>query len=137
MKWILLLGCLFLVGCGITTGDPVGVQVTLHWTTPGDDGMVGQATAYDLRYSTELITEANWDNCPNAVCGLIDEEPIPGLPYFEQDFTFPLEVELGVNYYFCIKTVDDAGNWSLISNVVMKNFPDNIPPASIADLTAD
>lgn len=36
-------------------------DATLTWTAPGDDGSVGTATAYDLRYSTSPITdEAGW-----------------------------------------------------------------------------
>lgn len=133
------IGCIIIIlamtGCDITTGDPITEQVTLSWTTPGDDGMIGQATAYDLRYSTELLTEANWDNCPSAECGLIENEPVPGQPYFHQEFTFPLQVELGIDYYFAIKTVDDAGNWSGISNIAIKNWPDDVPPSTITDLS--
>ena len=36
------------------------VSVTLRWTAPGDDGLAGRATRYDLRYSKTLITAANF-----------------------------------------------------------------------------
>lgn len=35
-------------------------SVTLKWTAPGDDGNTGTATTYDIRYSKNPITEANW-----------------------------------------------------------------------------
>src|SRR5439155_7084174 len=38
--------------------SPTSIQVT--WTAPGDDGTVGTATQYDLRYSTSAITAANF-----------------------------------------------------------------------------
>ena len=37
-------------------------SVTLSWTAPGDDGDVGTAATYDIRYSTSPITEATWNS---------------------------------------------------------------------------
>ncbi|HEX7077292.1 MAG TPA: hypothetical protein VF363_02590, partial [Candidatus Eisenbacteria bacterium] len=34
-------------------------SVTLHWTAPGDDGNVGRASTYELRYSTQPISGAD------------------------------------------------------------------------------
>src|SRR5690242_17292972 len=33
---------------------------TLTWTAPGDDANTGQASSYDLRYSTSPITASNF-----------------------------------------------------------------------------
>ena len=35
-------------------------QVTLIWTSPGDDGYTGVAAAYDIRYSTTPIDDSNF-----------------------------------------------------------------------------
>ena len=36
------------------------IEAILRWTSPGDDGSVGLAWAYDIRYNTDSITESNW-----------------------------------------------------------------------------
>jgi len=91
---------------------PTSVQVT--WTAPGDDGNVGTAAQYDLRYSTSTITSANfaaasrWNGTPTpAAAGTSQTTTITGL-------------SPSTLYYFALKTADDAGNWSTLSNVVSK-----------------
>ena len=37
-------------------------SATLAWTAPGDDGMTGTASQYDIRYSTSVITDANFSS---------------------------------------------------------------------------
>ena len=39
---------------------PYATAVKLTWTAPGDDGTVGTATSYDVRYSTGVINAGNW-----------------------------------------------------------------------------
>ncbi|MCA9727950.1 MAG: fibronectin type III domain-containing protein, partial [Candidatus Eisenbacteria bacterium] len=34
--------------------------VTIHWTSPGDDGAIGTADRYDLRYGTDPIDEVSF-----------------------------------------------------------------------------
>ncbi len=41
-------------------------SATLTWTAPGDDGTNGTATAYDIRFSTTLITDANFNSATQA-----------------------------------------------------------------------
>ena len=41
-------------------GASSGSAVRLEWTAPGDDGKIGTAAAYDLRWSTRAITGANF-----------------------------------------------------------------------------
>jgi len=85
-------------------------ETTLNWTAPGDDGDVGTASVYDIRYSTELITEENWDSAIQ-----FEGEPVPQIAGSSESF----EVELGSGtYYIAIKTADEVPNWSLLSNVI-------------------
>ena len=43
-------------------------SVTKTWTATGDDGTVGTATVYDIRYSIDsAITVSNWDNATQLV----------------------------------------------------------------------
>jgi len=86
--------------------------VRLEWTAPGDDGNVGQASKYDIRYSLDSITEENWKAATQ-----IDNEPKPRLAGLTESFIVT-GLELDSQYYFGIKTADDANNWSQISNIV-------------------
>jgi hypothetical protein len=96
------------------------VSSTLSWTAPGDDGMSGRAQQYSLRYSTAPIVEANFNNA-TAVSGL----PAPAISGATETFTVSGLVSNTV-YYFAIKTRDEAGNWSLLSNVAI------VPPGTVA-----
>ncbi len=109
--------------------DATETTITLHWTAPGDDGMIGQATAYDIRYATEMITESNW-----GAANQVDGEPSPQIAGSQESFIVT-GLDPGSSYYFGVKTVDDASNWSEMSNIVMRTtLEEEIPPANIADL---
>jgi chitodextrinase len=120
--------CLLLLGIlpaeSLAQGAWNSVQLT--WTAPGDDSLAGTAAQYDLRYSTSLITAANFASVTQAT-----GEPTPGAPGTNQNFTVT-GLEPATTYWFAIKTVDDSGNWSLLSNVVSRvtsAAPDVIRPA--------
>lgn len=107
--------------------------ILLSWTAVGDDGTTGTASAYDLRYSTATITPANW-GAATQVTG----EPDPQAP--GETETFSVEgLDPETTYYFAIKTADDAGNWSDLSNVASATTLtalDNTPPGEVDDLGA-
>lgn len=86
--------------------------ITLAWTAPGDDSLVGTATAYDLRYFTIPINSANFFSAFK-----VNSVPTPVVAGKTQNITVR-GLNPGTWYYFAIRTVDDAGNWSVISNVV-------------------
>ncbi|MCP4545458.1 MAG: hypothetical protein GY835_03195 [bacterium] len=44
----------------LNTTAPTPGGLTLFWTAPGDDGLEGVASAYDIRYSESPIDESNW-----------------------------------------------------------------------------
>jgi hypothetical protein len=91
----------------------------LCWTAPGDDGRIGRATAYDLRYSTTTPgtdTLAWWNNA-TAVAG----EPTPAWAGTRQCLTIT-GLENDRDYYFAIRARDDAGNWSPYSNIASTIF---------------
>jgi chitodextrinase len=104
-------------------------SVTLTWTAPGDDSLIGPATRYDIRYSTSLITSANF-----ASATAVTSPPAPVAPTTSQSFNVT-GLQPSTAYWFAIKTQDDAGNWSGLSNVVSKTTlaaPDVTRPAPIA-----
>ena len=85
-------------------------SVNVTWTAPGDDGSVGTATSYDLRYSTSPITAGNFDAATPAV-GV----PAPSVAGSAEAHT--LGVLGGSTFYFALKTTDDDANVSAISNL--------------------
>jgi FlgD Ig-like domain/Fibronectin type III domain len=86
-------------------------QITLRWTAPGDDGIAGRATRYEVRWSAEPITPGHFFYGV-AVTGL----PAPAVAGTLQTFTIP-GLDPNRSYYFVIRTQDEAGNWSPLSNL--------------------
>jgi hypothetical protein len=84
----------------------------LQWTAPGNDGPTGTAARYDLRRSTQPITTATFASA-DTVAGV----PLPATGGTVQTCAVALPVP-GTLYYFALKTVDAAGNWSGVSNTV-------------------
>ena len=96
----------------ISVSDTLPVSVAITWTATGDDGSDGTATSYDVRYSTETITAANWDLATEAA-----GEPVPQASGATEQFTVTgLDPE--TTYYVAIKALDEENNPSDISNIV-------------------
>jgi hypothetical protein len=90
----------------------------LTWTAPGDSGMTGTATSYDIRYSTSPIdsdgaflgaTQATGEPTPRAA-GSAEGFAVTGL-------------SSGVTYYFAMKSSDEAPNVSALSNLASITMP--------------
>ena len=86
-------------------------SVALLWTSPGDDGSSGTAAAYDLRYSTGVINAASW-----LTSVLADGEPTPSSAGNSQAMTVR-SLNPATTYFFAIKSVDEVGNISPLSNI--------------------
>lgn len=93
--------------------DPTN-SVTLTWTAPGDNGNTGQATSYDIRYDTQVINTGNWN--------LATSVPNPPTPKVAGSSESIVVIGLQPNtlYYFGLKTTDESGNPSAISNIASK-----------------
>ena len=89
----------------------LATSVTLSWTSPGDDGNIGNALQYDIRYSSSVITEANWGSATQCI-----GEPSPQPSGNTESFTVT-GLSPGNTYYFSLKTADEVPNWSELSNV--------------------
>ncbi|MCX6826599.1 MAG: fibronectin type III domain-containing protein [candidate division Zixibacteria bacterium] len=87
-------------------------EIFLSWSATGDDGTSGTATSYTLKYSTDSITDANWNSAnvytsvpsPPLSTGLTENMTMSGLGP-------------GQLYYVALKARDDALNESELSNV--------------------
>jgi hypothetical protein len=86
-------------------------SMTLSWTVPGEEGVTGKPTRYDVRYAGSPLTEANWDAATQ-----VQGEPVPGDFGDQQSFTIS-GLNPGATYYIAIKTVDEVGHTSHLSNV--------------------
>lgn len=87
-------------------------SVTLTWTAPGDDGNTGTAAQYEVRYSTSPIDASNFGSAT-----LVSGAPAP-LPAGTQQTMFVSGLQTLTPYWVAIRTADERGNWSAISNVV-------------------
>lgn len=104
----------------------------LEWTAPGDDGQVGQASRYDMRHASQPMTIDLFER----------EDPLSPLPLpspagsAESAYVRGLVPE--VTYYFAIRSFDDVGNDSEMSNspsVLTPPEPDVVPPDRTTNLT--
>lgn len=86
--------------------------VTLSWTSPGDDGNVGTAAQYEVRYSTSPIDAGNFGSAT-----LASGAPAPLVAGTAQSM-FLSGLQTSTQYWVAIRTADERGNWSAISNVV-------------------
>ena len=115
---------LVLIGGSVSTAQaqvtPNSVQVS--WTTPGDDGNSGQASQFDLRYSTSIITANNFSNATR-----FTQAPAPGASGTHQSATVTGLLP-NTTYYFAIKTGDEVPNWAGISNVISRT---TLPAADV------
>ena len=119
---VLILSLMF----GFNDVPAATVTMTRTWTAPGDDGNVGTAAAYVIRYTTDTLAPwVDWMDAPTP--------PAPQPAGTPESFTFAVDLEVGVNYWFAIKAVDDAGNWSGLSNLLCLSIPDDVPPNTIVD----
>jgi hypothetical protein len=95
----------------LTASNPTSNSIDLSWTAPGDDGNAGDASEYDIRYSSVAITtETEWDSATECT-----GEPLPSPAGTGGDFTVT-GLSPNTTYYFALKTADEVPNWSGISN---------------------
>jgi phosphodiesterase/alkaline phosphatase D-like protein len=129
--WVLALVALATVGSAAHAQTVTWNSVTLSWTTPGDDSLVGTASQFDLRYSTSPINASNFGAATRWM-----SMPTPAASGARQSVTVT-GLTPNTPYYFAIKTADEVPNWAGISNVITRTTlaaPDTIRPAAIADL---
>ncbi len=113
----------------LAAGSPTETGIVLSWTAPGDDGSSGQASQYDIRYATSAINAANWGGAVQ-----IADEPAPAQAGTGESYSVS-GLSSATVYYFAIKAVDEAANWSSLSNVVsLSTGPDQTPPADVDDM---
>ena len=110
---------------------PTNSSVELRWKAPGDDGNVGTASQYDIRYATsEIDTETEFAAATPCV-----GEPAPAVAGTVQTFNVT-SLANGAIHYFALKTADEVPNWSPLSNStsILPNFALNDTTGSLWNL---
>jgi hypothetical protein len=137
MKWYSWLAlavglALLVIFVRIRSTEAQTVGVTMVWTAPGDDGVIGRAAQYDLRYSQAAISGTDtltWWNAAVQATG----EPLPSVSG-ATDSLRVLGLQPSARYYALVKAADEVPNWSGYSNVAVVDTPDLVPPSRILDL---
>lgn len=109
-----------------------GTGLTLNWTSPGDDGTTGTATSYEIRYSTSPYVLANF-----TLGTVVSFPPSPSVAGTAQTKAVT-GLSPSTEYFFALRTTDDAGNVSPLSNglnVFTTAAADVTPPAAVANLS--
>jgi hypothetical protein len=119
---------------GMVAKSPTANTLALQWVSPGDDGMTGQASRYDIRFATSVITDQDWDmatQVPDSLlsrpkpAGQIELYVVKGLPS-------------GHDVYFALKSYDEASNESRLSNSPKGTTKsESWAPAAVTDLVAN
>jgi hypothetical protein len=101
-------------------------SVDLEWTSTGDNGVDGQATRLEVRYSTAPINDGNFSNAtlaPNlpapAPAGQTQRLSVSGLNSY-------------TTYFFALKLFDEVNNAGPLSNVVQASTKSDGIPTQLA-----
>jgi len=97
----------------LTVDTYTATSAFLTWTATGDDGRIGRAARYDLRYSTEEILDEDDFEAATPAVGL----PTPDVAGLPQSFP-ELDLFPNTTYYFALRVFDDGDNPSPVSNTV-------------------
>lgn len=109
-------------------GDLVGVKLT--WTAPGDDGRLGRAMCYEIRFMDRPLDGNNWDEAAS----LAEGKPLPAEPGEAEEMFIPLELLQRIlggggdgdgpaEIFFALQARDEVGNLSPLSNVASVTLP--------------
>jgi hypothetical protein len=101
----------------LAVADLASTRATAHtiglaWTAPSDNGYLGRAASYDVRFSRTTISEENWDSATP-----VQGAPEPG-PAGRQESFVVTGLDALTLYYLAVRSRDDQGNLSEISNVI-------------------
>ena len=114
-----------LLGGAFTPRLAVADSVALVWTAPGDDGNVGRASSYEMRYSENPVaadTAAWWASATS-----VGAMPAP-LPAGSTESYIVAGLAPGKTFYFAIRSSDEAPNVSGFSNIAVKQTSNGSGP---------
>lgn len=115
---VALLAAFAAVTPAVVPAQTMTTAVTLLWTATGDNGTVGQAAKYDLRYTANQVVGTDtltWWNT-SAVINMTAYVPSPA---GQRDSAVVAGLVVGKKYYAILRVADSAGNWSGFSNIAL------------------
>jgi hypothetical protein len=105
-------------------------SITVSWTAPSDLPENESVSSYDLRYCIECNIETEWDNAISA-----GGPSVPASPGSPETFTIN-NLTANTQYFIALKSSDECGNISGISNIVSATtLPDSQPPEAPENLS--
>lgn len=105
-------------------------KVRLQWSAPGNDGAVGQAATYEIRYSASAITDDATCTSGIAVNHSVTPAAVGSPEVLDLDIFAP-----GTQYHFCIRAYDANGNrgtWAGSVQALTMVAPDVVRPAPLS-----
>ncbi|MBN2289767.1 MAG: DUF4091 domain-containing protein, partial [Candidatus Glassbacteria bacterium] len=87
-------------------------EVILSWTAPGDDGVSGTASRYELRYSGVPVDESGWEQADSFPVLTLPDEAGTAQSYVVTGLT------PGETYYFALRALDEVPQAGTVSNSV-------------------
>jgi hypothetical protein len=93
----------------IEVTEVISGGVLLNWTATGDNGVVGTATTYDIRYATgagSIVTDGDFD-AATGVAG----EPTP-MPAGTPESFIVTGLDPATTYDIAVRVIDEAGNFA-------------------------
>jgi len=115
----------------LMAGTPGNTTIPLSWSAPGDNGIDGTASAYEIRFANNEITSANWTDAVEYIQN-ITPHPAGTIENITITSLTP-ETE----YFFALKAYDEVNNSSNISNsasAITEAAADTEAPAPVNDL---
>lgn len=98
------------------SAQTTSLAVTLLWTATGDNGLIGRAAKYDLRYTALAVkgtdTLSWWNSA--AVVNMANHVPPPS---GSRDSVVIAGLVAGKKYFAVLRIADASGNWSGFSNM--------------------
>lgn len=98
------------------SAQSTSLAVTLLWTATGDNGLIGRASKYDLRYTALAVkgtdTLSWWSSA--AVVNMANHVPPPS---GSRDSVVIAGLVAGKKYFAVLRVADASGNWSGFSNM--------------------
>jgi chitodextrinase len=116
-------------GAGAARAQATATSVRLAWTAPGDDSLSGRGTRYDLRWSTAPITTLAQFSIATLVTGMNAPQTAGAGESATVSGLVP-----STTYWFALRTFDEAGNGSALSNLLQATTsasPDQERPAPV------
>lgn len=125
---------LFVLCAHPRTAQALNGSIWLRWTATGDDGVIGRAARYDIRYSRFPIAGTDtlgWWNAATIANTIGKIPPAPGA----RDSILLTSVTYGVRYYAMMRVADEIPNWSRYSNLAILDVVTGVETEPVSPTT--